>query len=172
MRNRQRNSRAGSRGSALPHRTRAFTLAEVIIALALMALLMTAAALGISAANQAHAYNSEKSDLLARARGVLDRIARDVHRAKSVAVPNDRTITITMLDDSTRTYAWSGIAGGDIALTVVTDGGTKSTVLTDDVQTFTVDDADQPTYSIPLDLAGDRATTEASITVTPRKEFF
>jgi type II secretory pathway pseudopilin PulG len=144
----------------------------VLISLALMALLMTAAALGIHAAQQAHAYNSEKSDLVARARGVLDRIARDVRRAESVAVPNDRSITITMLDDSTRTYAWSGIAGGAIALTVVTDGDTKSAVLTDDVQTFTVDDADQPTYSIHLVLAGGKATTEASITTTPRKEFF
>ena len=170
MRNRQRNGGAGSRGSALPHRTRAFTLAEVLISLALIALLMAAAALGIHAANQSHIY-SEKSDLLARARGVLDRIARDVRRAQSVAVPNDRSITITMLDDSTRTYAWSGIAGGAIALTV-TDGGTTSAVLTDDVQTFTVDDADQPTYSIHLVLAGDKATTEASITATPRKEFF
>lgn len=71
MRNRQRNGRAGSRGSALPHRTRAFTLAEVLISLALMALLMTAAALGINAANQSHVYNSEKSDLVAKARGTL-----------------------------------------------------------------------------------------------------
>jgi len=172
MRNRQRNGRAGSRGSALPHRTRAFTLAEVLISLALMALLITAAALGIDAANQSHTYNSEKSDLVAKARGILDRIVRDVHRAKSVAVPNDRSITITMLDDSTRTYAWTGIAGGAIALTVTDSDGTKSAVLTDDVQTFTVDDADQPTYSIHLVLAGGKATTEASITATPRKEFF
>jgi len=110
--------------------------------------------------------------LVAKARGVLDRIARDVRRAKSVSVPNDRTITITMLDDSARTYAWSGIAGGDIALTVTDGDDTKSAVLTDDVQTFTVDDADQPTYSIHLVLAGGKATTEASITATPRKEFF
>jgi prepilin-type N-terminal cleavage/methylation domain-containing protein len=157
--------------AVVPRTARGFTLAEILISLALMALLMAAAALGIHAANQAHAYNSEKSDLVARARGVLDRIARDVRRAESVAVPNDRSITITMLDVSTRTYAWSGIAGGAIALTV-TDGGTTSAVLTDDVQTFTVDDADQPTYSIHLVLAGDKATTEASITATPRKEFF
>jgi len=144
----------------------------VLISLALMALLITAAALGIDAANQSHTYNSEKSDLVAKARGILDRIVRDVHRAKSVAVPNDRSITITMLDDSTRTYAWTGIAGGAIALTVTDSDGTKSAVLTDDVQTFTVDDADQPTYSIHLVLAGGKATTEASITATPRKEFF
>jgi hypothetical protein len=144
----------------------------VLISLALMALLITAAALGIHAANQSHTYNSEKSDLVAKARGVLDRIARDVRRAESVAVSNDRSITITMLDDSTRTYAWSGIAGGDIALTVTDGNGTKSAVLTGGVQTFTVDDADQPTYSIHLVLAGGKATTEASITATPRKEFF
>ena len=150
MTNRQATGKAGSRGSALslavvPRKARGFTLAEILISLALVALLMTAAALGINAAQQAHAYNSEKSDLVAKARGVLDRIARDVRRAESVSVPNDRSITITMLDDSTRTYAWSGIAGGDIALTVTDGDGTKSAVLTDDVQTFTVDDADQPT---------------------------
>ena len=95
MRNRQRNGRAASRGSALPHRTRAFTLAEVLISLARMALLITAAALGINAANQSHTYNSEKSDLVAKARGILDRIVRDVHRAQSVESPNSRTIVVT-----------------------------------------------------------------------------
>ncbi|MGB2967989.1 MAG: prepilin-type N-terminal cleavage/methylation domain-containing protein [Phycisphaerae bacterium] len=150
---------------------RAFTLAEMLISLALMALLMTAAAVGIHAAQQAHAYNSEKADLVTRARGVLDRIARDVRRAQSVAAPNDRTITITMLDNSTRTYAWSGAAGGPITLTVV-DGSTTSAILTDGVQTFAVNDEDEPTYSIHLVLAGAKATTEVSITATPRKEFF
>jgi len=155
----------------LPSPLRAFTLAEMLISLALMALLMTAAAVGIHAAQQAHAYNSEKADLVARARGVLDRIARDVRRAQSVAVPDDRTITITMLDDSTRTYAWNGAAGGAITLTVV-DGSTTSAILTDGVQTFAVNDEDEPTCSIHLVLAGTKATTEVSITATPRKEFF
>jgi len=162
---------ATPRGSPLPRCAPGFTLAEVLISLALVALLVTAAAVGIHAAQQAHAYNSEKSDLVTRTRGVLDRIARDVRRAQDVSAPNSRSITVTMLDGSTRTYAWSGIAGGDIALTVV-DGGTTSAVLTDGVQEFAVDDAQEPTYALHLVLAGEKATTEASITATPRKEFF
>ena len=162
---------ATPRGSPLPRCSPGFTLAEVLISLALMALLVTAAAVGIHAAQQAHAYNSERADLVTRTRGVLDRIARDVRRGQEVSAPNSRTITITMLDDSTRTYAWNGIVGGDIALTVV-DGGTTSAVLTDGVQEFAVDDAPKPTYALHLILAGVKATTEASITTTPRKEFF
>jgi len=171
MRNRQRNGRAGSRGSALPHRTRAFTLAEVLIALALMALLITAAALGISAANQSHTYNSEKSDLVAKVRGTLDRIVRDVHRAQSVESPDSRTIVVTLAGDVTHTYQWDGTTGGTITMTV-DDGGVTAGTLADGVQTFTVTDDREPTFQIRLVLAGEQATTEAVITATPRKEFF
>ena len=171
MRNRQRNGRAGSRGSALPHRTRAFTLAEVLIALALMALLMTAAALGIDAANQSHAYNSEKSDLVAKVRGILDRIVRDVHRAQSVESPDSRTIVVTLAGDVTHTYQWNGTTGGTITMTV-DDGGVTVGTLADGVQVFTVTDDQEPTFQIRLVLAGEQATTEAVITATPRKEFF
>jgi len=171
MRNRPRNGRAGSRGSALPHRTRAFTLAEVLIALALMALLITAAALGISAANQSHTYNSEKSDLVAKVRGTLDRIVRDVHRAQSVESPDSRTIVVTLAGDVTHTYQWDGTTGGTITMTV-DDGGVTAGTLADGVQTFTVTDDREPTFQIRLVLAGEQATTEAVITATPRKEFF
>ena len=171
MRNRQRNGRAGSRGSALPHRTRAFTLAEVLISLALMALLMTAVALGIDAANQSHAYNSEKSDLVAKVRGILDRIVRDVHRAQSVESPDSRTIVVTLAGDVTHTYQWDGTTGGTITMTV-DDGGVTTGTLADGVQVFTVTDDQEPTFQIRLVLAGEQATTEAVITATPRKEFF
>ena len=171
MWNRQRNGRAGSRGSALPHRTRAFTLAEVLISLALMALLMTAAALGIHAANQSHAYNSEKSDLVAKARGILDRIVRDVRRAQSVESPNSRTMEITLADEVVHTYKWNGIAGGTMTM-AVDDGDVTTGTLADGVQVFTVTDDQEPTFQIRLVLAGERATTEAVITATPRKEFF
>ena len=171
MWNRQRNGRAGSRGSALPHRTRAFTLAEVLISLALMALLMTAAALGIDAANQSHVYNSEKSDLVAKARGILDRIVRDVHRAQSVESPDSRTIVVTLAGDVTHTYQWDGTTGGTITMTV-DDGGVTTGTLADGVQVFTVTDDQEPTFQIRLVLAGEQATTEAVITATPRKKFF
>ena len=171
MRTWKQRGRAGSRGSALPHRTRAFTLAEVLISLALMALLMTAAALGIDAANQAHAYNSEKSDLVAKARGILDRIVRDVRRAQSVESPDGRTIVVTLAGDVTHTYQWNGTTGGTITMTV-DDGGVTVGTLADGVQVFTVTDDQEPTFQIRLVLAGEQATTEAVITATPRKEFF
>jgi hypothetical protein len=143
----------------------------VLISLALMALLMTAAALGIHAANQSHTYNSEKSDLVAKARGILDRIVRDVHRAQSVESPNSRTIVVTLAGDVTHTYQWNGTAGGTITMTV-DDGGVTAGTLADGVQVFTVTDDQEPTFQIRLVLAGEQATTEAVITATPRKEFF
>jgi hypothetical protein len=143
----------------------------VLISLALMALLMTAAALGIHAANQSHAYNSEKSDLVAKARGILDRIVRDVHRAQSVESPNSRTIVVTLAGDVTHTYQWNGTTGGTITMTV-DDGGVTAGTLADGVQAFTVTDDQEPTFQIRLVLAGEKATSEAVITATPRKEFF
>ena len=171
MRNRRWNGRAVSRGSALPHRTRAFTLAEVLISLALMALLITAAALGIDAANQSHTYNSEKSDLVAKTRGILDRIARDVRRAQAVESPDSRTIVVTLAGDVTHTYQWNGTTGGTITMTV-DDGDVTAGTLADGVQVFTVTDDQEPTFQIRLVLAGEQATAEAVITATPRKEFF
>ncbi|HUS46182.1 MAG TPA: prepilin-type N-terminal cleavage/methylation domain-containing protein [Phycisphaerae bacterium] len=148
-----------------------FTLAEMLISLALMALLVTAAAMGIHAAQVSHAYNTEKADLVARVRGVLDRIARDIRRADSFSVPDgdDKVVTITMPDGSTRAYEWDGEDGGDLTLTV--DGGTPAT-LTGFVHSFVVSDDNQPTCEVRLELVGDKAATEASITATPRKELF
>jgi prepilin-type N-terminal cleavage/methylation domain-containing protein len=145
-----------------------FTLAEMLISLALMALLVTAAAMGIHAAQVSHAYNTEKADLVARARGVLDRIARDIRRADSFSVPDgdDKVVTITMPDGSTRAYEWDA---GDLTLTV--DGGTPAT-LTGFVHSFVVSDDNQPACKIWLELVGDKAATEAFITATPRKELF
>jgi hypothetical protein len=143
----------------------------VLISLALMALLMTAVALGIDAANQSHVYNSEKSDLVAKARGILDRIVRDVHRAQSVESPDSRTIVVTLAGDVTHTYQWDGTTGGTITM-MVDDGGVTTGTLADGVQVFTVTDDQEPTFQIRLVLAGEQATTEVVITATPRKEFF
>ena len=155
----------------LPRSSRGFTLAELLVALALMALLVTAAAMGIYAAQISHAYNSEKTDLVARARGVLDRITRDIRQAESVESPDAATVAITFASGATHTYEWDGAAGGGITLTI-TDGGTTVNTLTEDVQSFQVDDTAKPTYVIKIALSGEKATVEASLSATPRKEFF
>ena len=54
----------------------------------------------------------------------------------------------------------------------VDDGGVTAGTLADGVQAFTVTDDREPTFQIRLVLAGEQATTEASITATPRTEFF
>ena len=153
---------------------RAFTIAEMLIALALMALLMVAAALAIQAAQTSHAYNREKTDLVSRARGVLDRIARDVRRAESVTVAIDNhSVDVLLPDGNTHTYAWDTAVGGNMTYAVTDEAGvsTEPTVLTAFVETFSVQD-EEPAYRFHLVLEGEKASAEASITATPRKLLF
>ncbi len=58
----------------------------MLVGLSLLALVLTAAAAGMHAAKVSHSYNECKSDLVAQARGVLDRVAHDVRHADSVLV--------------------------------------------------------------------------------------
>lgn len=146
---------------------RAFTMVEVLIAMALVALLMSAAALAIQAAGSAHAYNAEKTDLLARQRGVLDRISRHVRLAISFEVPDSDTLAITMPDGIIHTYAWNRTT--DELVYSKTDGDvTVSSVLTDRIDEFVVSD-DSPACSARIALKGDLASSEGSLTATPRK---
>jgi len=146
---------------------RAFTMVEVLIAMALVALLMSAAALAIQAAGSAHAYNAEKTDLLARQRGVLDRISRHVRLAISFEVPDSDTVAITMPDGIIHTYAWNRTT--DELVYSKTDGEvTVSSVLTDRIDEFVVSD-DSPACSARIALKGTLAASEGSLTATPRK---
>jgi len=153
---------------------RAFTIAEMLIALALMAMLMVAAALAIQAAQTSHAYNREKTDLVSRTRGVLDRIARDVRRAQSVDVYVDKDgVDVHLPDGTTHTYVWDQSVGGDLSFVFTDDDGvpTAPSTLTGFVRSFIVED-EEPTYRFRLELEGERAEAEAGITVTPRKALF
>jgi len=73
----------------LSHSTRGFTIAELMLALALTALLMTAVAFAMHSADQSSAYNNAKAELVTRARGVLDRMARDIRSADATIVADD-----------------------------------------------------------------------------------
>ena len=151
-------------------RARAFTMVEVLIAMALVALLMSAAALAIQAAGSAHVYNAEKTDLLARQRGVLDRIARHIRLAISFAVPDSDTVAITMPDGIIHTYAWNRTTNELVYSK--TDGDiTVSSVLTDRVDSFVVAD-DSPACSARIALKGALASSEGSLTATPRKSLY
>ena len=159
--------------NAMPRKPRGFTLPEILIAMSIMVVLMVAATMAIYAAQTAHAYNLQKTELVSRARGVLDRIARDVRRCAEFEVPVPSTLAIALPDGMTHTYAWDGAPGGPITYVETDLGGvtTNSVVLTGNVQTFFVTDV-SPSCQIHIVLAGDRATSEASITATPRKALF
>ncbi len=72
-------------------KTRGFTIAELLIAMALMGLLLSAIAYGMYSAETTSDYNIRKAELVTRARGVLDRIAADTWRADATLVSEDRT---------------------------------------------------------------------------------
>ena len=72
-------------------RNTGFTIAEMLIAMALMALLLSAIAYGMYSAETTSSYNTRKAELVTRARGVLDRITSDVWRAEATLVSADRS---------------------------------------------------------------------------------
>jgi prepilin-type N-terminal cleavage/methylation domain-containing protein len=153
-------------------RKQGFTLAELMLSLALLTFLMVAAGLGIQAAEASRAYNCEKTDLSTRARGVLDRLSRDVRRAASFVVPDGRTVVVTLVNGDTHTYAWDGASGGNVTYTYTPLGDLPtSAVLTDGVTAFEVAEA-LPALDVRIALAGKLATSEMRITATPRKALY
>jgi prepilin-type N-terminal cleavage/methylation domain-containing protein len=112
-------------------RRRGFTLVEMLISMALLAMIMVAACLAVQAAGAAHSYNSEKGELVARARGILDWIALDVRRSDSVTLNNDKSLTVTRTNYPDRTYAWDGAQGGHVTYSETDpDTGAPSTPVT------------------------------------------
>jgi prepilin-type N-terminal cleavage/methylation domain-containing protein len=152
---------------------RGFTLAELMLSLALLAFLMVAAVLAIEAADVSRSYNDDKTDLVTRARGVLDRLARDVRRCASFIVPDGRTITITMANGDTHAYAWDGVDGGNLMYTYTAQGALTGTtdILTDQVKSFEVTD-NSPACTFKIVLKGRYADSQARITATPRKSVY
>lgn len=160
---------------------RGFTLAEVLISLALMALLMVAAALAIQAAETSHAYNTEKCELVARTRGVLDRMTREIRRSQSFTVLDVRTVAVILPSGFIHTYYWDGVQGGNLLYTETNPNtityelpwGVPGTpvVLTSGVQAFTVSNA-APSCRASISLSGQLATESATITATPVKALF
>jgi len=72
-------------------RNTGFSIAELLIAMALMALLLSAIAYGMYSAETSSDYNTRKAELVTRARGVLDRIASDVWRADATLAATDNS---------------------------------------------------------------------------------
>jgi len=160
--------------TALALRRRGFTFIELMIAMALMAMIMTAAALAINAAGVSRSFNAEQADLVARARGVLDRIARDMRTATAFDVTDPKVLSIDMPDGSNRTYQWDGTAGGNLSFVFTSTGSVidAPVVLTNKVKSFEVTDAASPACNIAILLQGTKASAGYTITATPRKTVY
>ena len=92
-----------------PAGRRGFTLAELLISASLTALLVAVVATAMHGSKASYDYNSKKADLVARARGVLDRIAHDVRCAEATYVSQDETainvkVVLREPDGSDETY--------------------------------------------------------------------
>ena len=156
-----------------PHRTtRGFTLLEMLLSLSLMAVIMVAAAIALHAAQKSHAYNNDKTDLVARTRGVLDRLGKDVRTALSVEVLDARTIVVTQPNGVIQTYQWDGATGGNLNY-IYQEGlyPNEPVALTGNVESFSVEDG-TPTYTLRIALKGTLARSDAAITATPRKSLY
>jgi prepilin-type N-terminal cleavage/methylation domain-containing protein len=75
-----------------------FTLVEMLISLALLAVLLASLAVAIHAATNSYSENNRLSALTETARGVLNRIAQDIRTSDAVTVTSTQ-ITITPPDD-------------------------------------------------------------------------
>jgi prepilin-type N-terminal cleavage/methylation domain-containing protein len=160
---------------------RGFTLVEMLIAMALLALIMTAAAVALRAASDAHSYNAEKGELVARVRGVLDRLAFDVRRSGSATLKEDGSLAVTTVNGWIHTYAWDGAQGGNltysetdpVTITIAHPWGVPGTAvkLTGYVNAFQVDQVGDG-CGVRILLQGRHATCQAAITTTPLKSLY
>ena len=160
---------------------RGFTLVEMLIAMALLAMIMVAAGLAVQAAGYAQLYNSEKGDLVARARGVMDRLALDVRRSESVTATDDKSLAVTMVGGQIRTYAWDGAQGGNVTyseaaydtISLEHPWGVPGPAvkLTGYVNAFPVEQVGAG-CRVQILLQGQRANCQAAITVTPLKSLY
>lgn len=112
-----------------PGRRRAFTLVEVLIATALLALLLTAIAVALHAAMQGYRENERVAAMTQAARSVLARMTREIRTADEVDTTST-SITILPPEDGSGVslirYTWSN---GVLTYHQTTGAGTTSEVL-------------------------------------------
>jgi prepilin-type N-terminal cleavage/methylation domain-containing protein len=152
---------------------RGFTLAELLISLALMAVIMVAAAVALYAAESSHAYNAQKNDLVTRARGVVDRISQDVRRCSSFTVTSENSVEVTLTSGYKHAYQYSSAGGGTLLYTETDLAGvqTAPAVLSTYVQSFQVANH-TPSCRMQITLKGALATSTVVATATPGKDLF
>lgn len=112
-----------------------FTMVEMLIAMSLMVMILTALGLSMQGAGDASRWGNNKSRALASATFTLNRICSDLRQADSL-VFDGLAATITLPDGTQHVYSWSGTPGGNI---IYTDSATgMSGTLVENVEFFQV----------------------------------
>ena len=121
-----------------PRRTLAFTVVEILVALSISAVLLTAIAVAMHAALYSYEQNEESAAATHTARTILDRMSRDIRTAQAVDY-SAGVITIIPPDDG------SGISeveyeqvGSELIYRVTKDGTQSSHELISSADEFSV----------------------------------
>ena len=162
----------------------AFTIAEMLIALAVLSMLLAAAAVAIKACMDGYGENEEIATLTQSSRWVLNRIANDV---RSAAAVDTTSTSITIIPPDTSTYSQIEYAcdgGGNLVLKRTTPGGqtTSYPMISADgtpaltsfyvIQELGQDSQGQSctkSITIRMSLEVDNQTTEQTISIAPRR---
>lgn len=109
---------------------RGFTLIELVVSLGIVGILATAIGSSITLSMRALPTSGGKPETQATAGRALQVIGSDVRLATSVSMPNVRTLTLTIPDQTgdnaaeTVTYAWAGSTGDPLTRTYNADTAT------------------------------------------------
>lgn len=149
--------------------TRAFTMVEMVVTLAIMTLLISAMASAVVLAGRAVPDEDDLSIRVARGVEALDRLRADLGEAIEITETGDAAVEITVPDrgqegdgPETIRYAWSGKAGDPLTLSL--NGGTPAVVCAD-VHAFSIEYTytDLPLNSAPrvMLIAGNKTSPSA-----------
>ncbi|MBN2582171.1 MAG: prepilin-type N-terminal cleavage/methylation domain-containing protein [Planctomycetes bacterium] len=164
-----------------PGRLRAlggFTLAELLIAMTLLAMILGSVAMAMRGASEAVAFGNDKSRSNMIATLVMDRLRTDIRRADVVTLNSpSNVISLTMPNGEQKSYAWSGSA--DSTLIYSCAANPSGVTLAENVLAFTltsveeyseIRDATVPiNVHVVLEVRHGEATTRLETTVRPRR---
>jgi len=172
----RRRPRGSSSGSG--RCVAAFTLAEMLIAMTLLAMILGSVAMAMRGASQAVSFGNEQTRSNMIATLVLDRLRTDIRRADVVTLNSpSHTISLTMPSGEQKSYTWSGAPDTPLVYRCAASpaGVTLAEHVTAFVLTSVNDYSDVRGATVPvsvrveLQVQQGKATTRMETTVRPRR---
>jgi prepilin-type N-terminal cleavage/methylation domain-containing protein len=165
-----------SRGERVP--CPGFTLAEMLIAMTLLAMILGSVAMAMRGATEAVSFGNEQSRSNVITTLVMDRLRTDIRRADVVALNSpSNTISLTMPSGEQKSYTWSGTAGS--RLVYRSAAAPTGVTLAENVVQFKLTSVNQysairgatvpVSVGVLLEVRQGKATTRMETTVRPRR---